>query len=119
MPHVDFASPTQSFGIARGQLAYYRALENENHIRILTNSTELSAHIAEWEAWEVMGAKIDQAPPLLGFVISMVRRAVELPGDTAGFYLMIYEATIIGEGRLPWKRKTGLTKTGCAISMPG
>lgn len=70
VPHVDFASPTQSFGIAHGQLAYYRALENDNHIRILTDSAGLSAHIAEWEAWETMGAVLNQAPPL-GFVISM------------------------------------------------
>jgi membrane dipeptidase len=26
-PHIDFATPMQSYGTARGQLAYYRALE--------------------------------------------------------------------------------------------
>ena len=26
-PHIDFATPAQAYGVARGQLAYYRALE--------------------------------------------------------------------------------------------
>ena len=70
VPHVDFASPTQSFGIAHGQLAYYRALESVGHIRILIDSQGLTAHIAEWEAWEATGDSLEQVPPL-GFVISM------------------------------------------------
>ena len=70
VPHVDFASPTQSFGIAHGQLAYYHALESAGHIRILTDSQGLTDHIAEWEVWEATGGNLEQAPPL-GFVISM------------------------------------------------
>ncbi len=70
VPHIDFASPTQSYGIAHGQLAYYRALERDGHIRILTDNASLAAHISEWEGWEATGGNLDQTPPL-GFIISM------------------------------------------------
>ena len=68
-PHADYASPTQSYGVAQGQLAYYRALEYEGHIRIIADCVNLDNHIAHWEAWEEMGSD-DDTPPL-GFVISM------------------------------------------------
>ena len=67
-PHSDYASPAQSYGIAQGQLAYYRALEHEGHIRIIGDRADLDSHIAHWEAWEEIGS--DDTPPL-GFVISM------------------------------------------------
>ena len=68
---LDFRSPAQAYGIARGQLAYYRAVEPAGHIRIITNLSELNSHIAEWEAWDTANeAATDDTPPL-GFVISM------------------------------------------------
>ena len=67
-PHSDYASPAQSYGVAQGQLAYYRALEHEGHIRIIADRANLDSHIAHWEAWEGTGS--DDTPPL-GFVISM------------------------------------------------
>jgi membrane dipeptidase len=69
-PHIDYASPAQAFGIARGQLAYYRALERAGYIRIITNAVELDDHIDEWEGWE-LGDDPAVSPPPLGFVISM------------------------------------------------
>jgi len=75
VPHVDFASTAQSFGIARGQLAYYRALEQQGHIRIIEEEAGLAAHMAEWEGWDVEhGDEPAGAPPAtppLGFVLSM------------------------------------------------
>lgn len=68
--HLDYGSPTQSYGMAQGQLAYYRALEMEGHVRILTDSPSLKAHLSEWETWEHHGADPQSAPPL-GFVLSM------------------------------------------------
>lgn len=68
-PHIDYGSQAQSYGVAQGQLAYYRALEQAGHIRIITDAAGLNRHIAEWEAWE-NEARPDQSPPL-GFVISM------------------------------------------------
>src|SRR4051794_39532735 len=68
-PHIDYANPVQSYGIARGQLAYYRALEQQGYVRVLTDLEKLNTHIADWEAWE---ARDDgSASPPLGFVISM------------------------------------------------
>jgi membrane dipeptidase len=69
-PHIDYGSPAQAFGVARGQLAYYRALERTGHIRIIANRVELVNHIDEWQAWDA--APHDETPPPpLGFVISM------------------------------------------------
>ncbi len=76
VPHVDFPTPAQSFGIARGQLAYYRALEEQGHVRIIEECAGLTAHMAEWETWDAAGPSSDapgafpETPPL-GFVISM------------------------------------------------
>jgi membrane dipeptidase len=69
-PHIDYSSPAQAFGVARGQLAYYRALERAGYIRIITNLVELDRHIEEWEAWDT-GPQAELIQPPLGFVISM------------------------------------------------
>lgn len=68
-PHSDFASPTQAYGIARGQLAYYEALEAEGHAHIIKDAQALEAHMADWNAWE-QSEQSEPCPPL-GFVISM------------------------------------------------
>jgi membrane dipeptidase len=67
--HTDYADPAQSYGIARGQLAYYRALEHQGEVRIIENLSALQSHMAAWRAWEDAGAT--GATPPLGFVISM------------------------------------------------
>jgi membrane dipeptidase len=67
-PHLDYSSPAQAFGAARGQLAYYQALTRQGQARLVTNCAELEHHIAEWQAWE--SAPRQETPPL-GFVISM------------------------------------------------
>src|SRR5690606_3382065 len=67
--HVDYLSAVQAFGTARGQLAYYRALERQGHVRIITNVEELDEHVAAWQAWEAAGDAV--VVPRLGFVISM------------------------------------------------
>lgn len=67
-PFTDYGSPTQAFGVARGQLAYYRALETDGHVRIITKRSELDSHMDEWVKWNLTEAG---DPPPLGFVISM------------------------------------------------
>jgi len=71
-PHIDFATPAQAHGIAKGQLAYYHALERQGHVRLVRNTTQLDAHMAEWAAWDARypGEEAGASPPL-GFVISM------------------------------------------------
>lgn len=71
VPHIDYASPAQCFAIGMGQLAYYRALERDGHIRVITNLAELNDHVADWEAWDRGNAAKPPVTPPLGFVISM------------------------------------------------
>ena len=68
VPHLDYLSPAQAYAIAQGQLAYYRALAREGHIRLVNTLAELEAHVAEWEAWETAAAG-NMPPP--GIIVSM------------------------------------------------
>src|SRR5690242_20011227 len=68
-PHIDFATPAQSYGVARGQLAFYRALEQQGDVRIITDRAGLDQHMELWTAWDNNGAT--RLIPPLGFVISM------------------------------------------------
>lgn len=70
-PHIDYPSPTQAYGVAHGQLAYYRALEAEGHVRILADAAALNAHMEEWLAWDAAHPESTEDTPPLGFVISM------------------------------------------------
>ena len=70
-PHIDFHSPTQAYGMAHGQLAFYRALEQEGHVRILDDLASLDAHVAAWTAWDAQPTPDPATAPPLGFVISM------------------------------------------------
>jgi membrane dipeptidase len=98
--HADYATPMQAYGIARGQLAYYRALEQMGQIRIITNTAELNSHIAEWEAWD---AAPQAATPPLGFVILMEGADPILnPGQLAEWHangLRVLGLTHYGNGR--------------------
>jgi len=70
-PHIDYASPAQAFGIARGQLAYYRALEEAGEARVITQTAQLDSHLAQWAAWEAAEPAGQVTTPPLGFVILM------------------------------------------------
>lgn len=59
---LDWANPTHAYAIAHGQLAYYRALEHQGHLRMLRTGRELTAH---WER-----AARDPSGPI-GFILSM------------------------------------------------
>lgn len=120
VPYADYGSVAQAFGVARGQLAYYRALEADGEVRILTDAVALDAHMAEWEAWETAGADADQVPPL-GFVISMegadpIRTPDEL-ADWVALGLRLLGPTHYGPGRYAGGTGTedGLTELGRAL----
>jgi membrane dipeptidase len=59
-----YRHPDIAYGIAQGQLAYYRLLEADGVVRIIADVATLDQHLAEWEE---RGA--DNTP--LGFIISM------------------------------------------------
>ncbi len=65
---IDYGSAAQAFAAARGQLAYYRALEQQGHARILTDLRGLDDHLAAWVQWE---SDPGEPQPPLGFIISM------------------------------------------------
>jgi membrane dipeptidase len=119
VPHVDFPTPYQSFGIARGQLAYYRALEQAGHIRILEDVKTLATHIAEWEQCDAAHPEDDAADtPPLGFVLSMEGAdpilAPEQLEEWWGLGLRLLGPTHYGPGRYAGGTATelGLTELG-------
>jgi membrane dipeptidase len=71
-PHIDYATPAQAYGIAKGHLAYYHALAHQGHLRIVRNAEQLDAHLAEWSAWDRRHpGEEDGTPPPLGVVVTM------------------------------------------------
>jgi membrane dipeptidase len=70
-PHTDYPSPEQAFASARGQMAYYQALEKGGHVRVISDLAGLDSHMAEWERWDAADdADTDHTPPI-GIIISM------------------------------------------------
>jgi len=63
-PPSGCSSVEIAYAVAQGQLAYYRVLESQGRVRIITDWKTLSAHIKEWQQ------NANNSPPL-GFVISM------------------------------------------------
>ncbi len=59
--HLDFGSPMQTYGVARGHLAYYRALEHRGLVNIITDLSQLDTHLGQLEAGKAQ----------TGFIISM------------------------------------------------
>jgi Zn-dependent dipeptidase, microsomal dipeptidase homolog len=66
--NVDYGSPSQAYAIARGQLAYYKALADIGEVRLIGNLQQLEEHIAAWYAWE---REPHLPQPKTGLVISM------------------------------------------------
>ncbi|MCH8962154.1 MAG: membrane dipeptidase [Bacteroidetes bacterium] len=60
---LDYANQAIAYAAAHGQLAYYRLLEQQGHLRILRTASDLDAH---WRAWK----HNDGAIPL-GIILSM------------------------------------------------
>lgn len=70
------------YGVAQGQLAYYRWLERHGAIRLIKDLAALRSHTAEWKRYDT--DPTGDAPPL-GFVLSMegadpITEPAEVPG---------------------------------------
>ena len=115
--HIDYGSGAQAYGIAQGQLAYYRALEADGHVRVLDDASSLRRHFAEWERWEEADADPLNSPPL-GFVISMEGAdPIRDPGQLKAWWeagLRLLGPTHYGPGRYAGGTGTelGLTALG-------
>ena len=55
---LDVATPHAAYSIAQGQLAYYRLLEAEGHVRIITTKAELAKHWDDEAATSPIGVII-------------------------------------------------------------
>lgn len=116
-PHLDYGSQAQAYGMARGQLAYYRALERDGHIRVLVDKAGLTSHIQQWETWEEQDGDAENAPPL-GFALSMEGAdPIRDPGQLEDWWqagLRVLGPTHYGTGRYAGGTGTelGLTKLG-------
>ena len=60
---LDFRVQAQTYAMAQGQLAYYRALEQQEQLRFIRTSADLRQH---WDAWT---AAPDSEP--LGIILAM------------------------------------------------
>ena len=117
-PHVDYGSPLQAYAVAQGQLAYYYALSESGHVRLIRDIAGLNEHIAEWERWE-NDTKTNE--PLIGLIISMesadpILRPEQLPAwKEAG--LRIIGPAHYGPGRYAGGTSTelGLTPDGVIL----
>lgn len=73
-PGVDYASLAQCHAAAKGQLAYYRHLEANGHLKVIETHAQLDAHTAAWQAWDRQNANAPRShvagQPPLGVVIS-------------------------------------------------
>ena len=58
-----YATSEIAYGMAQGQLAYYRMLERQDHLRLLKDRRALRGHWAEWQAWHTVGAAVGAEPP--------------------------------------------------------
>ncbi|HEY3290014.1 MAG TPA: membrane dipeptidase [Anaerolineae bacterium] len=66
-PGIEYRSVEQAHAVAKGQLAYYRALEAAGHVRVIETLAQLDAHVAEWQQADAAGS----LTPPLGFILSM------------------------------------------------
>ena len=46
----DWPDPSMAYSVAMGQLAYYRLLEAQGALRLITSAGSLKRHLAEWDA---------------------------------------------------------------------
>lgn len=117
-PHIDYPSTAQAYGTAMGQLAYYHALAEQGHVRVLSTLSDLDSHVSQWEAWDAGHANDDEDTPPLGFVISMEGADPILAPDQLqewqGLGLRLIGPTHYGPGRYAGGTGTelGLTDLG-------
>ena len=120
-PHIDYHSATQAYGIACGQLAYYRALEQAGHVRILEDEPSLKAHMAEWVVWDAEHTEESEETPPLGFVISMEGAdPVQSPGQLEEWWqagLRLLGPTHYGPGRYAGGTGTELGLTDIGVQL--
>jgi membrane dipeptidase len=113
VPHLDFGSPAQAYGVAHGQLAYYQALALLGQGQIIVDWPSLQAHHHRWQTQPTT------AP--LGLIINMEGADPILsPKHLADWHragLRVLALAHYGPGRYAGGTGTtlGLSETGPAL----
>jgi membrane dipeptidase len=118
VPHVDYASAAQAYGIAQGQLAYYRALERLGKIRMIADRPALDRHVAEWSAWDAAHPNVAENAPRPGFVLSMESADAILDPDQLAEWWAA-GLRVLGPAHYGPGRYTGGTGTELAVNPLG
>jgi len=66
---LDYRSPEVAYGMAHGQLAHYRVLQQQGHLSLIGTAGELNAHWEKWQAWESTSGEDFAAP--IGLILAM------------------------------------------------
>ncbi len=66
---LDYRSPEAAYGIAHGQLAHYRILQQQGHLDLIGSSRELDSHWKKWSSWNSAFDECDTAP--IGLILAM------------------------------------------------
>lgn len=64
--NLDFGSQSIAYGIAQGQLAYYRLLEEQGEMQMIRTATELQAY---WDQWHEADRRVNPFP--VGYILAM------------------------------------------------
>lgn len=79
-PMLDFRSQEIAYAMGKGQLACYRILERQGHLKMLKNRRELREHIGKWSSQ-------DHSTLPLGFILSMEGAdPIVSPGDVTEWW---------------------------------
>lgn len=62
---LDFRNQEIAYAMGKGQLAYYRILEDQGQLKMLRTRRDLKEHLDKWLGRD------PTTPPPLGFVLSM------------------------------------------------
>lgn len=117
-PLIDFGSPAQAYAVARGHLAYYRGLAEQGHIRLITNWSELQAHLAEWLEWDAANDELTSVTPPTGLVVSMeCADPILAPEQVPSWYAA--GLRVIGPGHYGRGRYVGGTGTDIGFNDEG
>lgn len=65
-----YESGAIAYGMAQGQLAYYRMLQRQGLLELVANRSELDRHWNDWEEWEASEGPEGNPPPP-GLILSM------------------------------------------------
>ena len=120
-PGLDYLSAAQATAAARGQIAYYRALERQGYARVIDDCDALDTTVRSWEEWEAHDEPERHPTPPLGFVLSMESADPILqPGDLEAWHaagIRVIGPTHYGPGRYAGGTGTdlGLTEAGVAL----